>query len=399
MKVVLYNHTSSVSGAEINLLVTAAQMAHVHLVLYAPEGELLERARAQGLETVVLSGFSARLSRNPLKLAAGIGGMLRAGWRFASAVRGSGADVIHANSMRAGMMASMFRWRHRIPAVWHLHDMPPKGIIGSLIKLFAGLSARSLIAISRSVSDGMRTKGLSDRIHLVHNGTEPSVFREEDREWARKALRTELQTPLDSRVLLIIGQITPWKRQEDAIKAASALAKEGQNVYLWIVGEPKFRTENEQYLQQLKQLAAELGTEERIRFTGFRDDVAELCCAADVLLLCSANEPFGRVVIEAMAERTPVIATGGGGIPDIIEHGLTGLLYETGDIDSLVRHARELLDNERYRIALGERGQQRIADCFSIGQTVRLMEQVYEAAAHKDGKPAAQQTAVRGIAE
>ncbi|GGG76481.1 glycosyltransferase family 4 protein [Paenibacillus radicis (ex Gao et al. 2016)] len=378
MRIALYNHTSEVSGAEINLLLTAAYMPQTSFVLYAPEGELLERARSQGMETVALPGYSARLSMNPIRLVKGAAGMALAGWRFASMVNKARPDVIHANSVRAGIMASMFRWYHRIPLAWHLHDMPPKGIIGGLIRLLAAGTTQALIAISQPVLEGMKTRALENRIHLVHNG---AVLKEQDelaRRYSKKELRGELQTPMESGVLVIVGQITPWKRQEDAIQALHALLLDNRDLYLWIVGEPKFRSENEVYFERLKLLVSILHMEDRVRFTGFREDIDEICNAADMLLLCSENEPFGRVIIEAMAKGTPVVATDGGGVSDIIEPGISGLLYPATDTKALAASIGSVLDDRKLRTTLSVNGRKRIEAFFSIEGAAEKLEHVYE---------------------
>ncbi|MFF2094272.1 glycosyltransferase family 4 protein [Paenibacillus sp. NPDC058174] len=377
MRIALYNHTSEVSGAEINLLLTAAYMPQTSFVLFAPEGELLDRARAQGMETVALPGYSARLSMNPIRLIKGAAGMALAGWRFASMVRKAQPDAIHANSVRAGIMASLFRWYHRIPLAWHLHDMPPKGMVGRLIRILAAGTAQALIAISQPVLEGMNTKALASRIHLVHNG---AILREQDdlaRRYRKKELRGELQTPMESSVLVIVGQIAPWKRQEDAIQALDALLREERDLYLWIVGEPKFRVENEVYLEQLKLLVSILHREDRVRFTGFREDIEAICGAADMLLLCSESEPFGRVIIEAMAKGTPVVATDGGGVSDIIKHGVSGLLYPAKDVKALAASIGSVLDDRKLRTSLSMYGRQRIEDFFSIEGAAEKLERVY----------------------
>ncbi|NIK66662.1 glycosyltransferase family 4 protein [Paenibacillus sp. BK720] len=375
MRIAYYNHTSSVSGAEINLLVTAAHYKRAEVTIMAPEGDLLERAREAGLLVVALPSYNARLSRNPLRLAAGILGMIRAGKQLSDAVMAGGAEVIHANSLRAGMMASLFYWRHRIPVVWHLHDNPPKGLVGKLIRMYAAKAAQAFIAISEPVMKGFGSS--SGTVHLIHNGAVLSPFSELEKKRYRIDLRRQLDTPAGGRVMVIIGQIAPWKRQEDAIRALHSLIQQGEENYLWIVGEPKFREENLHYLKELQRLADELNVTRHIRFTGFRNDVDQLCCAADLLLLCSENEPFGRVIIEAMAQGTPVIATSGGGVGEIIEHGKSGLLYETGNIPQLVDHIRSLQSNDRLRKQISVNCVERVGGYFSIEQAAAKTEHVY----------------------
>ncbi|WP_168735832.1 glycosyltransferase family 4 protein [Cohnella fermenti] len=377
LRVAFYNHTSTVSGAEINLLSIASNLPNACPVVFAPEGDLAERARKSGLPTVTLPGYEARLSRNPLRLVKDSFGMLAAGFRFSQSVRHRGIDLIHANSLRAGMMAAMFAWRHRTPVVWHSQDIPPGGWIGRGMKLLARFAARSILCISRAVMDGFDTPALSRKLELVHNGVELRTFRPDEKAAIRVRLREEWDTPASAKLIVMIGQIAPWKRQADAILALKKLLEKGQDVYLWIIGEAKFREENRAYLNSLRDLVKNAGLSERVRFTGFRDDVMELCCAAEALWLCSKNEPFGRVIIEAMSQAIPVVATNGGGVPEIIEPGRSGLLYETGDIEALAAQTERLLTDEQLRLSIGDAATARVARQFTIAGAAQKIEDIY----------------------
>lgn len=378
MRIAFYNHTSAISGAEISLMLTAKHLTKAHPVLFAPEGELLQKARSQGLECVALPSYRARMTKNPFLLIVYVMGMLWAGWRLARLMKRSRVDLIHANSIRAGIMAGLFRWYHQLPVVWHIRDMPPQGPIGKLIKRLAGHTAQALIGISESVIEGIKHPAVEGRCHLVHNGVEMQGFDSEHKQRIRERIRLELSTPPDAQVLTIIGQIAPWKRQEDAIEALANLVQEEQNIVLWIVGEAKFRLENKRYLDSIQEKVASLGLEDHVVFTGYREDVLEICCGADLLLLCSDQEPFGRVIIEAMSQGTPVVGTRGGGVPEIIEHGVSGLMYEIGDAAELTQCIHQILTDEALRTSLSENGEIRARDQFSITQTARKVEDIYQ---------------------
>lgn len=378
MRVAFYNHTSAISGAEISLMLTAKHMTKAHPVIFAPEGELLQKARGHGLECVALPSYQARMTKNPVLLIVYIMGMLRAGWKLARMMKKSRVDLIHANSIRAGIMAGLFRWYHRLPVVWHVRDMPPQGIIGKMIKRLAGHAAQALIGISESVIEGIKHPSIEERCYLVHNGVEMQSFDRKDKQQIRERIRLELSTPPNAQVLTIIGQIAPWKRQEDAIEALAHLVREQQNIVLWIVGEAKFRKENERYLDSLQEKVLSLGLEDHVVFTGYREDVLEICCAADLLLLCSDQEPFGRVIIEAMSQGTPVVGTRGGGVPEIIEDGVSGLMYEIGDAIKLAHCIRQILSDEDVRSSFSRNGEIRARDLFSITKTARKVEEVYQ---------------------
>lgn len=377
MRVAIYNHTSEVSGAEISLLLTAGHLREDDPILFAPEGELLDRARAAGLSVMPVESHRARLSRNPLRLIRDLFGMVRSGFRLSAMIRRHGIDLIHANSLRAGIMASLFRWHHRRPVIWHVRDMPPGGFIGWAICYLAGRSADAVIGISQSVLQAFRDNGLDRNLHLVHNGVKVPDMAPGEMAEHRKRIRQQLHTPEGAKVAAIIGQIAPWKRQEDAIRAARLLIDQGYPFYLWIVGEAKFRRENAEYEVMLKGLAEDLGIADRVRFTGFRTDVMEICCAADLLFLCSDNEPFGRVVIESMSVGTPAVATNAGGVPEIIEDGVTGLMYETGRIEELAARAARLLEDEETRIRMGQKAAAAVRQRFTIERTAERVASIY----------------------
>ncbi|OAB46218.1 glycosyltransferase family 4 protein [Paenibacillus glacialis] len=395
MRIAFYNHTSAISGAEISLLLTAKHLEKSHPILFAPEGELLQRARSLGLEVVALPSFRARMTKNPLLLVIYVMGMLWAGWRLALLMKQNRVDLIHANSIRAGIMAGLFRWYHRLPVVWHLRDMPPQGYMGKLVRKFVGRTAQALIGISESVIQGIDHPSVSGRCHLVHNGVELRSFNTEVRQEIRERIRLELRTPKEARVLAIIGQIAPWKRQEDAIEAFASLVREDRNVVLWIIGEAKFRQENERYLDTLQEKVKSLNLEDKVLFTGFREDVLEICCSADLLLLCSDNEPFGRVIIEAMSQGTPVVGTRGGGVPEIIQHGESGFMYTIGNIEELTHYIRQVLDDEIVWSTLSHNGQERAKERFSIVQTSQKIELIYQQLLARPGVELLEQQSVR----
>lgn len=377
MRVAIYNHTSAVSGAEISLLLTARHMKAAEPIIFAPEGELLSRAREANLQVVPIPGYRARLSRNPLRTAADMAGMLWAGFQFARAVRRYRIDVVHANSMRAGIMSSLFEWMHGRPLIWHVRDTPPGGRIGRGISRLASLTARSVIGNSGYVLSRFDWRRSESGKHMVHNGVEVREISEPEKQRFRTSLREELRTPSTAKVLTIIGQIAPWKRQADALHATKELLKRGHDVVLWVVGEAKFREENSTYFDALRKLASQLEMDEQVRFTGFRQDIAEICCAADLLCLCSDNEPFGRVMIEAMAQSVPVVATNAGGVPEVVENEQTGLLYEVGRIEELARCAERLITNDKVRREMGLRAAARVREHFTIQSSVRQIEDIY----------------------
>ena len=124
----------------------------------------------------------------------------------------------------------------------------------------------------------------------------------------------------------------PWKGQHIALEALRSLP----GVHLAIVGEALFTEEDRAYREELRRTAEEPGLQGRVHFLGFRSDVIELLHAMDVVVRCSvAAEPFGRVIVEAMLAGTPVVATRGGGVDEIITDGQDGFLVTAADPGAL----------------------------------------------------------------
>jgi glycosyltransferase involved in cell wall biosynthesis len=137
--------------------------------------------------------------------------------------------------------------------------------------------------------------------------------------------------PTDSPVLGVVGQITPWKGQDDAVRILALVRQHLPRARLRIIGSavfigPGVSLDNEGFARRLTALAEELGVLDSVEFTGEAEDTPAAYGALDVLLVPSWEEPFGRVVAEGMASGVPVVATSLGGPAELIEHGVSGFL-------------------------------------------------------------------------
>lgn len=164
---------------------------------------------------------------------------------------------------------------------------------------------------------------------------------------AHNAVDLESFTPTpwpDSPVLHvgIIANFAPFKRHEDFLHMAAEMIKERQNLEFWIVGED---TQGSGRKAALEQLASELKVDSYVRFLGHRSDIPDILRQLHLLVVPSQFEPFGRVVIEAMACGRPVIGSRDGGIPEIIEEGKTGHMLEVGDYKGFSKAALNLLSD------------------------------------------------------
>jgi glycosyltransferase involved in cell wall biosynthesis len=174
----------------------------------------------------------------------------------------------------------------------------------------------------------------------------------------------------------LIGRISPWKGQHVFIQAAAMLRNEFPDVRFQIIGAPLFS--EFEYESELHCLTRELQLERQVEFTGFLRDVQSAIQQLQIVVHASTvGEPFGQVVIEGMAAGRPVIATNGGGIPEIVVDQVTGLLVPMNDARALAEAMASLLRNPKKARAMGARGRRRVNDLFTIERSAKAVEQVY----------------------
>jgi len=276
------------------------------------------------------------------------------------------------------MLASRGR---RLPFVTTLH--------GTDITL-VGLD-RSYLPITRhgiqesdgvtSISDYLKEKTIADfgvtrHIETITNFVNCDVYKPIKDEDARAKARLHLAKP-DEAILLHLSNFRPVKRVVDAVKIFARVVKE-RPAQLVLVGDGPDRSAAEW-------LAHDLGIHGKVRFMGKLERVNELLPLADLLLMPSELESFGLAALEAMACRVPSIATRVGGVPELIDHNETGLLYNVGDVDEMAAGALSLLNDqtrlEAMRCAARKAAQQRFCATLVVPKYVQFYERTLNASA------------------
>ena len=380
MRVLYVNHTSRVSGGELSLLgLLAAPPAGVEATVACPEGELAERLRRAGVEVAPIQGTDGSLRLSPTATPRALAEMARASLQVRRAAARHRADVVHANSIRAGLIATGPSGIGRPPTVVHVRDCLPPGRVSALT-LRAIARADALIANSAHTRASLGSAAASARV--VHNAVDLARF--ERVELSPAAARARLGLAPGGPVLGTIAQITPWKGQDDAIRIAAALRQRHPDLRLLLVGAVKFdsastRHDNAAYLDGLRGLVDELGLGDAVSFLGERDDVPELLAAIDVLLAPSWEEPFGRSIIEAMAAGTAVAATSVGGPPEIVDDGVSGLLLAPREPRLWAQAIETLLDEPGRLEQIAARGRAEAFHRFGAERHATAVGEVYRA--------------------
>ena len=171
-------------------------------------------------------------------------------------------------------------------------------------------------------------------------------------------------------VIGIVAHLSQEKGHSTLINAISILLKSYPRVTLLIVGDGQLRN-------HLQKLANRLGVTERVRFLGFRADADSLMKCFDIFCLPSLSEGLGSVILAAMANRLPVVATTVGGIPELVIDRITGLLVPPRDPKQLAGALQKLLESPSLRKRMGESGRKRVESHFTLEKNIKKMEQLY----------------------
>lgn len=224
----------------------------------------------------------------------------------------------------------------------------------------------AVTAVSMSLADDTRRILNTTRdIEIIYNFVDTSRYYRRDVSQLR-----EQYAPDGEPILVHISNFRSVKRVPDVIRVFAGVRKT-RRAKLLLVGEgPE--------LPLARFLVRDLGVEEDVFFVGKQQEVNSVLSMSDVLLLPSEKESFGLVAIEAMACKTPVVATAVGGIPEVVVHGKNGFLTEVGNIQAMIEYVNLLLDDPVLHREFADAGRMRVETYFSAARQVLKYEQLYQ---------------------
>jgi glycosyltransferase involved in cell wall biosynthesis len=294
-------------------------------------------------------------------------------------LRGERFDLVYTNTITSPFGAFIAR-DLGLPNVWQIRENMPTleeaGPAGAYERARTIFNERSTLCVgnSKHIVSQIETWVGPAKTRLVYSGP----F--DDSETANAVVRRVTSGPPFR--LLMIGRINDQKRQEDAIKALGILVAKGLDADLTLLG--KSYGGRDQFLMRL---ADELGVGDRIQMPGYVPNPRSIYENSHVNLNCTEAEPLGRTILEGMAYGCPTVAANGGGTPEVIEHGVTGLLFRPGDWEALALHIETLLLNPEMASDISSAAQDRVLPFFTRSRYVEDMLQVFEEAM-RFGKPA-----------
>ena len=365
-RVLFLDHTGSVGGAELFLLDIARDNLENGMVALLADGPFRHRLEEAGVETKVLpapaavSGVSREGGAGKDLMA--VPGVLQLARRVARLARSY--ELIYANSQKALIVGALAGKIARKPVIWHQHDLLSTDHFSRghmrLAIVLSNYLIRRVVTCSEAAAEAMvEGGGKAERLRVVYNGIDSSPFdlvTPDEVDGLRRDLGLEGVTVLGS-----FSRLAPWKGQHVLLEALPRLP----GVHALLVGDAMFGEQD--YAKSLRRQSKELGIEDRVHFVGFRQDISRLMCLSDVVVHTSvAPEPFGRVIVEGMLARRPVVATRAGGAVEIIDDEVNGTLVPPGDVDALAGAVRGLLADPDRASSLAKAGYVKALERFSV---------------------------------
>lgn len=383
MKVLYVNpFAQQVSGPDESLIgLLRSFRGSVEPFVAVPPGSP-QAKRYEDVGATVIEQTMQRIRRtiNPLELAAYAGLFAPETLRFARLIRRHKIDLVHTN-MEVVLQSGIAARLTGVPSVYHVRGTSfanPRlvcDVVVSAINSFAD----EIIVISKAVGQIFYERSIHEKVSVIYNSLDPSNF-DSANKTAIAVLRHELTGGTDAAPLVAtVGRINPRKGLECFVEAAAMVAREHPVVRFAIIGGVAGALE-EEYLAKLRALADRVGLNGKLIFAPARRNIAEVMQAIDVFVMTTINEGFGRVAIEAMAARRPVVASNVGGLPEIVEEGVSGRLVPPNQPAAFAAAISELLADPEMMSRMGANGRQRVETYFNDEKQAPAVMEIYRRA-------------------
>ncbi len=378
-RVLFISHLSYLNGAEKSLYTLIKGLLKdgaVLPILLAPcDGPLVKKIESLSVSVIISKYFFWTGSKNKCFIYRIARLFLNAFavLRLSGKLKNLDLDLIYTNTLATPVGAIVAKLL-KIPHIWHAREFISEDFNG-LYDLGETISMTIINKLSSVIV--CNSRAVENKLHNFKNWEKPTIVIYNGFDFS-KIKPVDAFAKYDqcfgsekSVNLLIAGSINPGKGQQDAILATAILLKKGYQVHLSIAG-----TGKQKYINYLQSIITREQLGKRVDFLGYIADINSLYQKAGITLICSVNEAFGRAAVESLALGTPVIGTCKGGLPEIIQPNITGLLYEPGCFASLANKIEKLILDRNLYARLSSDGQAYVVDKFSEDQYINQIKAV-----------------------
>lgn len=369
-KILVINNSCHISGAEISLLALLNSLNETYdfTIVIPGTGELHSKLLNSNCKTKLFDLERFSKSRSFF-------GQLKWGFQALSTalkiskdVRKQNFDIVYANSNQSIIYAILVKIFTGKELIWHVRDNLKNRFIAQILTRFC----HKLICISNYIYDQVPAK--KTKKFLIYNGIDCNIWTPMDDE---KPVVKELNLEKDILLVGHVGQIIPWKNYLDFIEILEIVLKEFKAVHFLIIGDDLFN-KSSSYVTMVKKIVKERNLEKHVTFLGYKENIKHYINQLDILAHCATTEPFGRVVMEALALKKPVVAFHSGGVREIITHHETGFLSPKNNHRQFADNLLLLLKDSSLRSRFGNAGREEICEKFSLENVSREIHKVID---------------------
>ena len=334
------------------------------IAVFTKDGPMVEETRGFGVETHLVEAGRIRE----------VGRRIGAIRRIAALARERQVSLVFGWMVSSQLLAGPAAWLADIPAAWYQVGLPSPDWMDRFATF---CRARGIVVLSKDVAAAQARIRPVRPQQLVYPGASLEKF-ERVRAESPATLRARFGLPVTGPLIGIVGRLQRWKGMHTLIAAMPVVRARHPDAELVVVGgahdtEPA-------YGDELRALARANGVEGAVTFAGYQADVPHWMQAMDIVVHASDREPFGIVVVEAMALSKPVIAGAAGGPAEIITDGKDGLLVPFNDVAALARAVTRFLDDPGFAERCGAAAHTRAHDFSAQRYAARLVDAIRELA-------------------
>ena len=369
-RILIISNSSFISGAETSLYQFLKyhnrDNFHVFFVTSDKNCSLYTNLSGVSLIHIPLKWFCYTL--NPIRLIDFLTSLIIVSLKLSKIVNANKIEIIYSNTVKSNIYGITVKLITGKKLIWHARDNVKKNFLAALLTRYSD----RIVCVSRHIYDQVNAPSLKKAI--IHGGIDT-------KEWKlplknNLILRDDLNLESDTKLVAQIGQLTCWKNCLDYIEAARYILQKTDRVHFLLIGDDISGRENE-YKDQLHKRVEDLGLVKCFTFLGYRKDVKDIMSQIDLLIHTAINEPFGRVIIEAMALGKPVISYNCGGPGEIIVDGETGFLVPLFDKENIAKRTIILLKDNSLAVKFGKAGRKRVMNKFNIREKIFQMEEIF----------------------
>lgn len=368
-RILFVNLEGRIGGAETSLLLMVKYLrSQFHISVACPTGGPLSTALAS------LQIESHKLPRPPKRPYSSLFCLvywLKTSFYIVRIASKANPNIIHASSFYAGAASVLAALATRKKLLLHARDLANFGFFSRFYSWFC----ERVIAVSHAVKNALVKEGVSpDKIKVVYNGVDNTFCDRVDEN--ANLLNTPSPEEKYSFVFAHVGQFVPWKNHIAFLKAASDVARDLPATRFLLVGDDIFGRDSN-YKSRLLSYAKNSTIAERVSFLGWRENMDEVWPRISCLVHTADREPFGRVIIEAMAHKIPVIAVGACGPSEIIQNGKTGILVQVDDIKGVSDAMLRVAQDTQFANTLANAGYEHVISNFTADKTAARIQEIY----------------------